>query len=202
MTETNALNADLHVARGCLRGEAESFRTFVQRFRESVYRLSFRILGQHEDAEDVVQETFVRAFSSLHHWDQERPLRPWLLTIAANRCRTTLAKRGRSHLVVNQELTDLASQDQPRKAEQLELAEELQRGLETLKPEMKECFVLFYRDQLSCAQIAARLERPEGTIKTWLHRSRNQLAEYLSRRNANPMPGATPQNIDSVRDES
>lgn len=93
MTECNHLTTELQVVRGCLSGDGESARDFVNRFRQSVYQLCYRFLGNHEDCEDVMQDTFLRAFRSLHQWDQTRPLRPWLLAIASNRCKTTLAQR-------------------------------------------------------------------------------------------------------------
>lgn len=182
MADLNSLTSELRVVRGCLTGDGESVRTFVGHFREAVYRVSFRILRHHEDAEDVVQETFVRAIRSLHQWDQTRPLRPWLLTIAANRCRTALAKRSRSPIVTSQDFAESACDVSPALEERAELAEELDLQLQALKPDLQECFRLFYTEQLSCAEIATRMNRPEGTIKTWLHRARGQLAQALQRR--------------------
>lgn len=183
MTDSNPLKSELQVVRGCLSGDGESVRRFVGRFRESVYGLCFRLLKHHQDAEDVVQDTFLRAFRSLHHWDQSRPLQPWLMTIAANRCKTALVKRARSRVQALQELTDAAPcQYENSRADHSDLAEELERSLKTLSPQVQECFVLFYREQLSCAEIAERMNRPEGTIKTWLHRSRLHLAQALRQR--------------------
>ncbi len=184
MSDPNSLTTELHLVRGCMTDDAESLQSFVQRFRDSVYRLSFKILRHHEDAEDVVQETFVRAFRSLHHWDQKRPLRPWILTIAANRCRTALARRSRSAVVTSQDLAGSAAEkvSETTRQQTAELAEEVQLQLGQLKPHLRECFLLFYQEQLSCAEIAERLDRPEGTIKTWLHRGRQQLAAGLQRR--------------------
>ncbi len=182
MTDLNSLTSELRVVRGCLTGDGESLRTFVGQFRDAVYRVSFRILRHHEDAEDVVQETFVRAIRSLHQWDQTRPLRPWLLTIAANRCRTALAKRSRSPVVTSQDFAESACDASPALGDRAELAEELELQLQTLKPDLQECFRLFYVEQLSCAEIATRMDRPEGTIKTWLHRARGQLAQALLKR--------------------
>jgi len=182
MSDSNELLSEVQVVRGCLAGDGESLRDFVARFRQSVYGLCYRLLKHHEDAEDVMQDTFVRAFRSLHHWDQTRPLRPWLMTIAANRCKTTLAKRARSLVHTRQETTDSAAEGAATAVRGSELAEEIELCLKQLKPQMRECFLLFYRKQLSCAEIAEQLDRPEGTIKTWLHRSRMHLAEALRQR--------------------
>ena len=65
----------------------------VQTVRARVFALCFRMLGQRQDAEDVVQETLVRMVRSLRTWDSKREFEPWLLQIAANRCRTFLARK-------------------------------------------------------------------------------------------------------------
>ncbi len=182
MPNSEPIQTELQVVRGCLTGDGESLRSFVRRFRSSVYGLCFKILRHHEDAEDVVQETFLRAIRNLHQWDQRRPLRPWLLTIAANRCRTALAKRSRSLVHCKQETTDAAAGNNATVDATCDLADELEHCLRQLKPNLRECFLLFYREQLSCAEVAERMQCPEGTIKTWLHRARHQLSSTLKQR--------------------
>ncbi len=182
MLNSEPLQTELQVVRGCLTGDRESLRSFVGRFRSSVYSLCYKILRHHEDAEDVVQETFLRAIRNLHQWDQQRPLRPWLMTIAANRCRTALAKRSRSVVHYKQETTDAAAGNSATVDATLDLADELDHCLKQLKPKLRECFLLFYREQLSCAEVAVRMQCPEGTVKTWLHRARHQLSSTLKQR--------------------
>lgn len=182
MPNSESLQFELQVVQGCLSGDTESLRLFVGRFRSSVYGLCYKILRHHEDAEDVVQETFLRAIRSLHQWDQQRPLRPWILTIAANRCRTALAKRSRSIVHYKQETTDAAAGGNASVETTWDLADELEHCLQKLKPNLRECFLLFYREQLSCAEVAQRMRCPEGTVKTWLHRARQQLSSTLKKR--------------------
>ena len=67
-----------------------------------------------------------------------------------------------------------------------DLAEELQRALENVREEYCTCFVLFYQQELSIAEIAEILGCPQGTVKTWLHRARRELAEQLKRRGYGP----------------
>ena len=71
-------------------------RLLVERFQAVVFALCFRMMGHRQDAEDVAQETFVRALRGIAGFDPDRPVRPWLLGIAANRCRTALGKRGQT----------------------------------------------------------------------------------------------------------
>lgn len=163
----------------CLDGDASSRRRLVERFQGIVFGLCYRMLGHREDAEDVAQDVFLRVFRSLRSWDSRRPLRPWLLTIAANRCRTALSKRAKepdSREFHENSLTD----DTPSRTN--DMAEELQLALGTLREEYRICFILFYQQELSCAETAEIMQCPEGTVKTWLHRARRKLAEYLQRR--------------------
>ena len=86
---------DEALARLCLKGDEFSQRAFVDQFQGLVLSVCWKMLGHRQDAEDVAQEVFVRAFRHLEHWDQERPLKPWLLMIAVNRCRTALERRSK-----------------------------------------------------------------------------------------------------------
>lgn len=155
---------------------------FVQRFEGLIYSVCLRMLGKREDAEDVAQDVFIRTFRSLHHWDVARPLTPWIVTIAANRCRTALDRRGRLPVVFAVPERNAATVPATG-----EIAEELELALGQLRSDYRTCFELFYRDERSIAEIAERLAVPQGTIKTWLHRARKELAEQLERRGV--MPG-------------
>src|SRR5687767_15909119 len=70
-------------------------RELVDRFQPDVYGLCARLLNHTHDAEDVAQEVFLRVFRSLRRWDARRPLRPWVMGITVNRCRTWLGQRRR-----------------------------------------------------------------------------------------------------------
>ena len=173
---------DAALVRGSLAGDERCMRALVERFQGMVFGLCYRMLGRREDAEDVAQEVFLRVFRSLHRWDAGRPFKPWLLTIAANRCRTVLSNRSRSPVAsefVEQSAVAAATTDD-------DLAEELQLAIETLRDEYRTCFVLFYENELNCAQISEIMNCPPGTVKTWLHRARQKLADHLRRRGVVP----------------
>lgn len=146
-----------------------------------VFAVCLRMLRQHEDAEDTTQETLVRAVRALKNWDSSRPLKPWIMAIATNRCRTLLQKRSRKQEVAHHDLSEsmaISVNDDRRR----EIAEEVNRALETLKQEYQTCFVLFYQSELSCQEISDIMNCPVGTVKTWLFRARRQLAEILQTR--------------------
>jgi RNA polymerase sigma-70 factor (ECF subfamily) len=175
---------DGNLVRGCLAGNVDSLREFVQRFQSSVFGLCFRMLSHREDAEDVSQEVFLRAFRSLSQWDPARPLAPWLLTIAANRCRTWLSQRVRRDLPA--EFAESVA-DPSGGAPRLDLAEELQLALDRIREEYRLCFILYHLNELSLGEIAEIIGAPAGTIKTWLRRARLELADHLQRRSIVPL---------------
>lgn len=167
----------------CLSEDPDAQFEFVEKYQKMIYSLCYRMMGNREDAEDAAQESLIRALRGLATWDTSRQLKPWLLAIAANRCRTALSKRSRRPISVEFPL-DPSVQDGH--SERMDLAEELEIALSDLSPEHRECFLLFHQHQLSCAEVSEITGRPEGTIKTWLHRIRKQLAEALCRRGIVP----------------
>lgn len=166
---------------GCLAGDEAAMVELVELHRDRVFRFCYRMLGQRQDAEDAAQETFVRMLRSLATWDNRREFEPWLLAIAGNRCRTLLAARRRrpaTGLAAADQLVDRASDWHVMH----NLAEEVQLALLQLRPEHREVFVLFHENGLSYDQIAAVIQRPLGTVKTWIHKARQQLMAQLRRR--------------------
>ena len=158
-------------------------RLLIERFQAVVFALCFRMMGHRQDAEDVSQETFLRALRGIGGFDPERSVRPWLLGIAANRCRTALGKRGKRPSLTEspEECVD------PRSglSDPDDLAGELARALGRLRPEYRMVFNLFHEQNLAYDDIAEAVGRPVGTVKTWLHRARAELADHLSRRGVN-----------------
>lgn len=166
--------------RRCLAGCQTSIAELVDQYRDQVFGLCFRMLGHRQDAEDVTQESLIRAVRNLHRWDPQRAFRPWLLAIAGNRCRTLLASR-RRRLTTSAEVERLADPTPDRQRERA-LAEEVARALGELRDDYRRAFELYHAEQLSYVEIAAALDCPVGTAKTWVHRARRELAEHLCRR--------------------
>lgn len=162
------------------RGDPSAPAVFVERYQGVVYGLCLRMMGHRQDAEDVTQETFLRAFRGMGGFDVDRPLRPWLLGIAANRCRTALTSRSRRPAVVD------AIVDQPdmrrNSDDPNDLAAELELALRRLRPDYQLVFSMFHDQGLPYDEIAQALKRPIGTVRIWLHRARQELAEHLARR--------------------
>jgi RNA polymerase sigma-70 factor (ECF subfamily) len=162
-------------------GDARATRLLVERFEGIVFGLCFRMLGHRQDAEDVTQETFVRVLRGIFRFDTARPLRPWILEIAANRCRTALSSRSRRPRLAPVSEAQEVPDPRPGLADPDDLAGALQHAVDQLRPEYRLVFVLFHEQNLSHDEIARSLRRPVGTIKTWLHRARAELADALAR---------------------
>jgi RNA polymerase sigma factor (sigma-70 family) len=171
------------LVRRCLQGEAEAIRALVERFQPAVYGLCVRLLHHRHDAEDVTQEVMLRVFRSLRRWDRTRPLKPWVMGIAVNRCRTWLAQRARQP-----ELADYLQDTAPGPGggDTDELLSEIRAAQNRLRPEYRIVFVMFHEQGLTYEDIAAALKRPVGTIKTWLHRARLEVLERLRQRGLVP----------------
>jgi RNA polymerase sigma-70 factor (ECF subfamily) len=170
---------DAVLVRRCLRGEAEAVQALVERLQPDVFGLCVRLLGHRQDAEDVTQEVFLRVFRSLRRWDPARPLKPWVMGIAVNRCRTWMAQRARRPEPVDY-LQDTAAA--PAADDSAELVGEIRAALGDLRPEYRAVFVLFHQQGQPYEDIAAALGRPVGTVKTWLHRARLEVLNRLRRR--------------------
>src|SRR5262249_9643260 len=145
--------------------------------------LCVRLLNHRHDAEDVAQEVFLRVCRSLKSWDPERPLKPWVMGIAVNRCRTWLAQRARRPEPVDFLQDTVAG---PSADDSVELLGELRAALAGLGWGSRPLFVLSHEHAQPYEDIAQALSRPVGTIKTWLHRARLEVLERLRRRGMVP----------------
>ncbi|MEM9701349.1 MAG: sigma-70 family RNA polymerase sigma factor [Planctomycetota bacterium] len=176
-------DSDAALARRAVGGDAAAAAALVRRYQRSVFGVCLRMLGRREDAEDVAQESFLRLFRHLDRWDASRPLRPWLMTITVNRCRTALARRAKNNALLPGDLDPADTSTPPSDPA---LAEELQRAVDGLREDHRAAFVLFHYEEMSLQEVGEALGRPDGTVKTWLHRARKQLSETLSRRGIRP----------------
>ncbi len=182
---------DASLVRRCLKGKPDAMRELIERFQADVFGLTIRILTHRQDAEDVTQETFLRVFRSLRRWDSKRPLRPWILGIAVNRCRTWLGRRAKRPELADY-LHETAARDDS--DDSTELVAEIRVALASMRPEYRSVFVLFHEQGRSYEEIAEVHGRPVGTIKTWLHRTRLEILTYLRGRGMVPaeVPSGSP----------
>jgi RNA polymerase sigma-70 factor (ECF subfamily) len=163
-----------------LDGRRDAFHTLVKRFETLVFGICLRMLGDRHEAEDVAQEVFLRMHKSLHRWDKTRPLRHWLAAIAANRCRTALSQRRGKPTAT--ELVDALPDHRAPERDGGELKTALWEAVNELRPEYRQAFLLLHEQGLSYEEMASAMDRPVGTLKTWLHRARAELLGKLRSR--------------------
>ena len=150
----------------------------MEHFHRPVYRFCWRLL-RSPDAEDLAQDTFVRAFVHFERFDPERPVLPWLIAIARRLCLDLLRRRkvmARVETMPNSGAPTPGPEGEASRREQLR---RLERALDDLDEGPREAIVLFHIEEMSYRDIAAALEVPMGTVMTWLHRGRAQLKKAV-----------------------
>jgi len=165
----------------CLNGDRAAYEQVVVAHGEQLVGVLLRLLGNVEDARDVAQEAFVRAYQNLHRYDRRRPFKPWLFQIARNLAHNHLKARGRrpeGKLLGDGENALCTVPSETSSPVQAVLADErraaVDRVLGRLRPEYREVLVLRYVGRLEYEEIAAALRIPVGTVKTWLNRAKGQ----------------------------
>ncbi|HZW09124.1 MAG TPA: sigma-70 family RNA polymerase sigma factor [Phycisphaerales bacterium] len=180
-------NSDERLVEAYRRGDTGAFRTLVDRHHDDLMRFLIRLGGDRQVAEDAFQEAFLQVHLSLGSFDTSRRFRPWLFTIAANKARDLLRRKGRRQTLElsapigsagggsgseGGSFIDLLEIDIPSPdaaMEDRERDELVQRALERLSEPLREILLLAYFQRLTYAQIADELGIPLGTVKSRLH---------------------------------
>jgi RNA polymerase sigma-70 factor (ECF subfamily) len=165
-------------------GDQVAWITLVSEHQQPVFRLAYLILGDPDYAEDITQETFVRAFRGLDSFDERRSLKPWLLRIAANLSRNQRRSAGRYWAA----LTRFGRRDMDKQQDSLEEASRqveksraLWEAIRRLRQPDQEILYLRYFLDLSIEATAEALGIAPGTVKSRLHRSMKRLEAIISR---------------------
>mgnify|MGYP003111563906 CR=1 FL=1 len=159
--------------------DESAFTEVFERHRHMIYRVCLRYVGHHHDAEDITQETFRRAAIAMPSVDSQRPLEPWLVTIAANRCRSFLSRNQHNRRVNSLHDVCVPCGDEPDSARQLSLSEQLDLALDRLPADQRRAFELVHQQELSYPEAARAMGRPLGTVKTWVRRAKLGMQDTL-----------------------
>ena len=149
-----------------------SFTTAVERYQDTVYRVALHILASPQDADDAVQEVFLRLYTAQKALQSEEHLRRWLLRVTVNYCRDVLRSPWRKRRA---SLDELPPQPVFQKPEQ----EALYQSVMTLPENYRIVLVLFYYEELSVREIGALLNLETSAVTTRLSRARAKLKEQL-----------------------
>jgi RNA polymerase sigma-70 factor (ECF subfamily) len=188
--DPNAEAADLIQAH--LTGDPKAFRSLVTRFQGRLLNFIYRMIGDRERAEDLVQEAFVRVHRHLHRFDPARKFSTWIYTIASNLAKNELRNRSRSPLVMFSSLRDrlmgdtlvpVQYEDLKSRADEMfhdrDLRELVEQTVARLSPRHREVFVLRELEGKSYEEIAEVMHCNIGTVKSRLNRARQSFAALI-----------------------
>jgi RNA polymerase sigma-70 factor, ECF subfamily len=165
------------------RREPEALAELYDRYGGLVYRLILRIVRDQASAEDLVQETFLRAWNRAGGFDAARgAVGPWLLAVARNRAIDYLryqSRRSESSIDLNETEHPALFADMRSDPMNFDHVRHVKRALEQLNPQQREAIELAYFEGMSQSEVARRMDQPLGTVKTWMRRALQQMREAL-----------------------
>ena len=176
--------SDFDVVRSVRRGDREAFGHLVRGYQGRLFGLVLMMVREPAGAEEVTQDTFVRAFTHIGQYDDRRPFYPWIAAIAVRLAQNWLRQHGRT---VQREGTALDSVDEPGASNPGSLSaliddeakRRLWRAVAALPSGERTAVILYYRDEMAVSDIARALGVTTGTIKTFLFRARRHLRARL-----------------------
>jgi len=185
--------SDREAVAGARAGDTEAFRTLVDRYSHKVFRLGYRMTSNEHDAEDVVQETFLRAYRALDQFESRADFGTWIFRIAANAALDLMRKRQR-HEESRSPLDPGGSEDSPelpsadptpeRLMFSAEVSDKVSRALAGLSAVERTAFVLRHYEGMSIEEIGGVLELKESATKNTIFRAvqklRRELAPFVS----------------------
>jgi RNA polymerase sigma-70 factor (ECF subfamily) len=174
-----ALERDAALIRRVREGDTTAFDALVTAYMRQAFQMAYRVVGHREDAEDLVQESFLAAYQYLDSFDVERPFGPWLNRIVLNRGANLRRARTRRQTEAETDAVSTAPSplDESTRTETREL---LGRALATLSERQRLIVTLFDVDGLTSTEIGERLELAPGTVRWHLHEARRVLRGALS----------------------
>lgn len=172
-----------------LKGDQNAFGDIIEIYKDKVFQICFRMLGNRHEAEDIAQEAFIRAYVNISRFNIELKFSTWLFRIATNLCIDRIRKKkpdyyldaevpGTDGLNMYSQIssnTRLPEED----VERLELQALIQSEISKLPEKYRSVIVLKYIEELSLNEISEILELPLGTVKTRIHRGREALRKQL-----------------------
>jgi RNA polymerase sigma factor (sigma-70 family) len=188
-----AVLSDALLAQQTLAGNQQAFEIMVRRYSTPLFNFICRFLGDYDQACDVLQQVFMRFYTTLPRLGTSEPFKPWLFQVARNCCVDELRRRRRYAIQFSQLETENSegelsflneipdSSPLPEDlAERHDLQQVLNRAIQSLPPKFRAVVLLRYTSQLSFSEIGRTLNMPEATAKTYFHRAKVLLRKILS----------------------
>ena len=187
---SNVEDSEVRLVEQAAAGDREARRTLFERHRQAAYQAALRVTGRHQDALDVVQDGFIKAFERLSRFRHGSSFRTWLMRIVTNQA-LDLLRRRKVRVAVPLDTTadddrgSLPVADEERQPvgaelERAELAERLREALEALPVEQRTVFALYAHGEMTYGEIAETLGIPIGTVMSRLYHARRRLHGMLA----------------------
>ncbi len=181
--QLESLEADRELIRKTKQGNLHSFEGLVKKYQKNIYRLAFRMTKDHDTADDIAQETFVKAFTSIGSFKEEYSFHPWVFRICMNLSINYLKRK--KFMVSESELLPRKLEDSKATGDPMsqlirdELMDRVESSIDALPPPFKAVFILKVYEELSYEQIARNLKISVGTVMSRLFRARERLQKSL-----------------------
>ncbi|MEO8168362.1 MAG: sigma-70 family RNA polymerase sigma factor [bacterium] len=179
------IQSDNDILEQIRRGDARKYSIIVDRHKNQAYALAFRLVGEKREAEELVQDGFVRAFRNLDQFRGDARFSTWLYRIVYNLCMTRVTRRQPrpDSIDINEEMLDNIFVDEEMGADERMETDEYNRmiaeEIQQLPEKFKSAVTLFYLQEMSYEEMTGILNLPLGTVKTNLFRGRNLLRERV-----------------------
>lgn len=182
----HAKEADQQLVEAVLKGNQSAFRQLVERYKDYVFTVCFRVLQQREEAEEASQDVFIKVYRTLGSFEQKSKFSTWLYTVAYRTALDKVRTRKKGNISIDQEDNYLQIPDQEnRGAEQLINTEllktQLIKAIRQLKPQDAAVVTLFYLKEKSIKEIVEITGLTTTNVKTKLHRTRESLRKHLQK---------------------
>jgi RNA polymerase sigma-70 factor (ECF subfamily) len=182
MNTNRVLTWEQHLALRASQGDRVAFDLLMDLNRPMLSALAMRLLRNTDDAYDAVQDTMIKAFRAMTDFDPSRPLKPWLARICTNCCIDTVRQRKKNGEPIDQYEAVLADERScvNEDATLAIHADQVEDAIRRLPEHYRTIVMLRHYRHMEVNEIAAHLDKPEGTVKSWLFRARALLRKDLA----------------------
>ncbi|WP_418992881.1 RNA polymerase sigma factor [Alistipes sp.] len=173
---------DRQLVERVLAGDDLAFEYLFNRYSDAIRRLFVQRLGGANDADDLLQETFIKVYINLHRYSSSFTFGQWVYTIARNTF-IDYVRRRQDDLSIDERFASPASSAPTPEESVINLQQrtQIEHYLQTLAPRYRQLIVMRFFDEYSYEEIAAKLGLPLGTVKTQIHRAREQMCRLIAR---------------------
>jgi len=158
------------------KGDKEAYQVIVERYMKRAYYIVLGFVRNSQDALDLSQESFIKAFRNIKRFDPERPFFPWFYKLLKNICLDHIKRKSRAQEIPLDEIRVFKEE-----REDKEMKEILWKGIESLPFEQREVIILRYFQQLSYQEIAEITAKPVGTVMSSLYYAKKRLKEKIKK---------------------